>query len=84
MKKKYFKGIEVVETSQIRIPKEKRKENVYYYDIRHSDEDGFEPATIEKFVLVNYFATIGLAEPINFDEYMILDDTDAEAILLLL
>lgn len=38
----------------------------YLYDIRHSDDDWCEPATIEPHVLVNWFGTLICDKPISF------------------
>lgn len=69
--------------STLRIPKEKRDEDIFYYDIRHSDFDSGEPATLEKRVIVNHFATIGVKKPINLGEegFIELDEQEKEFIL---
>lgn len=74
-------GSNVVEISHNRIKKDDRKEGVYYYDIRHSDE-GYEPATIENFVWVNYMLTIGFDTPIDLGEdgFIIISDCDSEVL----
>lgn len=38
----------------------------FLYDIRHSDDDSCEPATIEEYVFVNWFGTLICDEPISF------------------
>lgn len=39
---------------------------IHLYDIRHSDEDWCEPATIEHRVLVNWYGTLIVNRPIPF------------------
>ena len=51
--------------SEIRFDREKDNEGKFLYDIRHSDNDWCEPATLEKFVMVNWFGTLIVDEPIE-------------------
>jgi len=44
--------------TDFRIPKKARFPDLFYYDIRHSDTDMFEPSTIEGRVVVNYYGTL--------------------------
>lgn len=68
--------------STCRIQINERKKGVYYYDIRHSDDNGFEPVTVEDKVMVNHFATIGLEKPLEFTEdYLTLNDKEKRLIL---
>lgn len=59
-----FRGYEgyIIES---RIKKEDRKEGYHYYELRHEDDDGFQPCTIEDFVWVNHWGTICFKESIN-------------------
>lgn len=63
--------------SEYRIDKNKPVEGKYMYDIRHSDEDWCEPATLEPSVMVNWFGTIIVDEPIEFPDgknYLVIED----------
>lgn len=51
--------------SEIRVDREKDNEGKFLYDIRHSDNDWCEPATLEKFVMVNWFGTLIVDKPIQ-------------------
>lgn len=42
-------------TKRIQLPE---NSGLYQYDIRHSDEDWGEPATLEKYVLVNWYGRV--------------------------
>lgn len=79
-----IKGNQILITTSGRIKQAERKPNIYYYDIRHSDEDGFEPVTIEKRVIVNHFATIGVKRPIHLNRHgnLDLDENDVERLLM--
>lgn len=57
-------GIPVTRCTCLRIPPEERIEGRYYYNIRHDDEDGWEPYSLERMVMVNHFGTIETLEPI--------------------
>lgn len=76
-------GVNIVGATSLRIKEEERDPNLYYYDIRHSDEDFGEPAEIKEFVLVNHFGTLITEEPLDLGEegFYILTEEDAEAIL---
>lgn len=58
-------NVPVVKVVSIRVPIDARAEDLFFYDIRHSDDDGFEPATIEKNVFVNHLGTLITTEPIK-------------------
>ena len=51
--------------SEIRVDREKDNEGKFLYDIRHTDNDWCEPATLEKFVMVNWFGTLIVDKPIQ-------------------
>lgn len=51
--------------SEIRVDREKDNEGKFLYDIRHSDNDWCESATLEKFVMVNWFGTLIVEKPIQ-------------------
>jgi len=38
----------------------------YMYHLRHDEDDGMEPISIERFVLINFFGTIFLRAPVEF------------------
>lgn len=51
--------------SEVRVDREKGIEGKYLYDIRHSDNDWCDPATLEKKVIVNWFGTLIVDKPIQ-------------------
>lgn len=57
-------GVPVVTLTYLRIRQEEREEGLFYYNLRHSDEDWGDPYSLEKHVLVNHFGTIATMEPI--------------------
>lgn len=54
--------------SEFRVYQQADTESKYLYDIRHTDEDWCEPATLEKRVMVNWFGTLIVDEPIEILE----------------
>ena len=54
--------------SEYRVNRKEDVEGKYLYDIRHADEDWCDPATLEKSVMVNWFGTLIVDEPIEFLE----------------
>lgn len=54
--------------SEYRVDRSHDSEGKHLYDIRHSDNDWCDPATIERKVLVNWFGTLILCEPITLLE----------------
>lgn len=79
---KAIRGIEIVEGTCLRVRPEERKSDLHYYDIRHADEDGFTPCTIEKFVLVNHMGTIAAKKPLplNEDGQLVLTEEEQHVI----
>lgn len=59
---------DIVFVTSNRVKKAERKENIYYYDIRHSDEDSMLAASISPCVWVNHLFTIGLSKPLDLGE----------------
>lgn len=59
-----FKGIEgyIIED---RISANDKRDDLYYYHLRHSDEDWANPCTIEDYVLLNHWGTICFKESID-------------------
>lgn len=51
--------------SEVRVDREKDMEGKCLYDIRHSDNDWCDPATLEKKVIVNWFGTLIVDKPIQ-------------------
>lgn len=51
--------------SEVRVDREKDIEGKFLYDIRHSDNDWCDPATLEKKVIVNWFGTLIVDKPIQ-------------------
>lgn len=65
--------------SEYRISRKEDVEGKYLYDIRHSDNDWCDPATLEKNVVVNWFGTMILDSPIELleeDKNAYLEITD--------
>lgn len=65
--------------SEERVTRKKDTMEKCLYDIRHSDNDWCDPATLERQVLVNWFGTIILDTPIEFPEgqdYLEIEDYD--------
>lgn len=65
--------------SEYRVRRDIETEGKYLYDIRHSDNDWCDPATLEKNVVVNWFGTMILDSPIELleeDKNAYLEITD--------
>ena len=54
--------------AECRVRRDEPVEGKYLYDIRHSDNDWCDPATLEHRVMVNWFGTIILDEPVDFPD----------------
>ena len=54
--------------SDIRLRKTEVPKDLYKVSIRHSDEDWGDPATVERWVMVNHFGDILLDKPLEFPE----------------
>lgn len=39
----------------------------YMYQIRHDEDDWTQPITLERLVVVNFFGTVFMTEPLEFD-----------------
>ena len=63
----HFRGVPVIHVTALRIRQEQREIDLFYYDIRHAEEDWSEPVTVEPHVLVNHFGTIVTTKPISFE-----------------
>ena len=51
-----------------RVPAEKAPPDFpYMYHIRHDEDNWTLPITLERFVLVNFFGTVFMKEPLEFD-----------------
>ena len=69
MIKACINGIDCVLFYDKRIPPEKTPQGYpYLYHIRHDDNNWIRPVTIERFVVVNFFGTVFMKEPIEIDE----------------
>jgi len=81
--KNVLRGVTIVRASSYRIPKSERKEHLYYYDVRHSDDDGFTPATIAHGVWANHMATIATNNPLELgnDGWIDLNEEEGDIIL---
>lgn len=81
MFKTTFKGQEAY-ISDMQIPSEERLPSLHYYEIRHSDEDFYEPATVEIRVSVNFFGTLATKQPLEFadpkDPFISLSEEESE------
>lgn len=62
--------------TEYRIDRSQDTEGKTLYDIRHSDDDWCDPATVEESVVVNWYGTILLNEPIELgpDKYLEIED----------
>lgn len=62
--------------SEYRVDHNTDTEGKYLYDIRHTDEDWCDPATVEDNVVVNWFGTIITFSPIDLgpDKYLEIKD----------
>jgi hypothetical protein len=83
----HFRGVPVIHVTSSRIRQEQRDMDLFYYNLRHAEEDWSEPVTVEPYVLVNYFGTIVTTEPIPFESddhgnaYLEITDEEREEIL---
>lgn len=64
MNKIMFRGIEAYITDENMYNLEKRTD-MYYYDLRHGDDDSVYPCSIENVVLINRWGTICFKQPIE-------------------
>lgn len=78
----FLRGVPVVLASELRIPLEERDECLYYYDVRHSDDDFGEPATVESLVRVNHQGTIATILPLLINGVTCLELDEEESHLL--
>lgn len=78
-----LRGVAIMEASSCRIPKESRQEHLHYYDVRHCDDDGFRPATVEQRVMVNYLGTIATATPLTLESDGAIELTEVEEDIIL-
>ncbi len=62
--------------SERRIGRELETEDKFIYDIRHSDADWCEPATLENYVWVNWYGSIIVDAPISFQDEPYLEITN--------
>ncbi len=51
--------------TEFRVDRSNDTENLYLYDVRHTDSDWCELATIEKHVEINWFGTLIAVRPID-------------------
>lgn len=65
LNKMNFRGHDCYITDE-RIKQADRKDNLFYYELRHDDEDWSQPCTIEDFVLVNFWGTICFKSSIDY------------------
>ena len=80
-----FRGQEVTVYEDQRL-RDDRLPHLYYYEMRHPDNDLSIPATVERFVLVNFWGTLISTEPLDFqkdpasglDEYIDLSEEESE------
>lgn len=77
-----FRGNDIYITD-LRIKKDQRKEGLYYYNIRHTDDDWGEPYSLEHSVLVNHFGSIVAKEEISeLNNCSFIELTDEEIALI--
>lgn len=51
--------------TEFRVDRSQDTEGKFLYDVRHTDSDWCEPATIEELVRVNWFGTLIMSDPID-------------------
>lgn len=51
--------------SELRVNKDTVPEGYYMYEVRHSDEDWGEPCEIAEWIMVNFFGTLLMKEPLE-------------------
>ena len=51
--------------SELRVNKDTIPEGYYMYEARHSDEDWGEPCEIAEWIMVNFFGTLLMKEPLE-------------------
>jgi len=69
MMKACINGMDCVLFYDERIPPEKAPQGYpYMYHVRHDDNNWICPITIERFVVVNFFGTVFMKEPIVIGE----------------
>lgn len=78
---KYFRGVLIVDVTHLRV--REQKEGLYYYGIRHCDQDFGEPITVEKNVLVNHFGTLITKQELDFKGYDYIELTEEEQDLII-
>lgn len=90
LSKGVFKNKEIYIIDE-RIPKTIRRDELYYYNIRHSDDDFSEPSSIEEVeILCNFWGIVVTKEDISDilvdplyrgGKQLILDDEESEELL---
>lgn len=62
--------------SEMRIDRKSVPEHLYFYEVRHCDEDWAEPCEIQRGILVNFFGTLITKEPLlqENEEYLIFEN----------
>lgn len=83
MDKHEIRGVTIVGITSGRIGKAERKPGYHYYSVRHCDEDGFTPATIEPAVWVNHMFDLVTEKPFDFGQGQAIELTDEEAEIVL-
>lgn len=77
-----LRNVEILQASSLRIPKEKRDENLFYYDVRHDDECQGIPCTVETFVFINHLGTLVTKQalPLDSDGCLYLNEEEQDII----
>lgn len=87
-----LRGVNVYRVDERRKKPEDIQDGFLYYDIRHSDEDWGNPATVEKSVFVNHFGFLVTREPLLLtdgkpeeeNKYIILSEDERSDIIMAL
>lgn len=81
-----LRGVPVVKTTSLRIPQEERNPDLHYYNLRHADDNWFEPISVEHFVMVNHCGSIVTTRPLELNDGITsnpyLDLTEEEGYLI--
>jgi hypothetical protein len=77
-----FKGVEIVDTSCLRVQYADRKPHLHYYEVRHADEDFGYACQLAKGIMVNHLGTLVAADQIEEAEQGYVDLTEEESELI--
>jgi hypothetical protein len=79
---KHFRGREIETIVDYRLKKSEMKPGLYYYYLRHSDDDSCEPISIAEGVLVNLYGTVVLKQPLLLPEESDLTEDEVTLVMV--